>query len=266
MLTYESLVEQAGTRNMPSTKIRGILREYLQILMLKQLYSNKSGKKLYFTGGTYLRLVHNLKRFSEDLDFNTDKMHKNEFEYCVEQVAAGLKKTGIRCNVTFNHWDSLYVSNFIFPEIEKNYNVISKYSKKEGISIKFETNNPRWKIKSELQMVTGFGELYPVVCTEIGSLFADKIDAVSRKNRGRHIYDIIFLLANKHPINRTVLKALKITGEPFDTILKSIKRIPKNELKKQAEILKPFLFEESESELVANAHQVVPQLITKYIK
>ena len=72
MLTYDSLIEQAQSRGMPPTKIRAILREYLQILILKQLYKTESGKKLYFTGGTYLRLIHNLKRFSEDLDFNTN--------------------------------------------------------------------------------------------------------------------------------------------------------------------------------------------------
>ena len=62
MLTYESLMEQAKLRKMPYTKVRGILREYLQILILKELYKVEEGKKLYFTGGTYLRLVDDLKR------------------------------------------------------------------------------------------------------------------------------------------------------------------------------------------------------------
>ncbi|MBI2252835.1 MAG: nucleotidyl transferase AbiEii/AbiGii toxin family protein, partial [Armatimonadetes bacterium] len=72
MLTYDALINQAKIRGVPFTKIRGILREYLQVLILKELYKTEEGKKLFFTGGTYLRLVHNLKRFSEDLDFNTE--------------------------------------------------------------------------------------------------------------------------------------------------------------------------------------------------
>ena len=56
MLTYETLLEQAKLRNMPANKIRGVLREYLQILILKERYRGESGRKLCFTGGTYLRI------------------------------------------------------------------------------------------------------------------------------------------------------------------------------------------------------------------
>jgi predicted nucleotidyltransferase component of viral defense system len=92
MLTYEALIDQAKAREMPTTKIRGILREYLQFLILKELYKNKYGKKLFFTGGTYLRLVHDVKRFSEDLDFNINKITKKEFELLLETIKNELKK------------------------------------------------------------------------------------------------------------------------------------------------------------------------------
>ena len=49
MLTYEALLEQANLRRMPANKIRGVLREYLQILILKELYRSGDGRKLYFT-------------------------------------------------------------------------------------------------------------------------------------------------------------------------------------------------------------------------
>ncbi|MGD2279216.1 MAG: nucleotidyl transferase AbiEii/AbiGii toxin family protein, partial [Candidatus Omnitrophota bacterium] len=199
MLTYEALIEQAKAREMPVTKIRGILREYLQFLILKELYNNKYGKKLYFTGGTYLRVVHNIKRFSEDLDFNTDKITKKEFELLLETIKNELKRTGIECKVRFSHRGRIYISSLIFPAIEELYKAKSKYSRKEGIVIKVETNNPKWKIKRETPVISGFGEIYPIICTEIGALFADKIDALLKKNRGRHLYDLIFMLSNKYP-------------------------------------------------------------------
>ncbi len=80
MLELEALAAQAKQRGMPSGKMRGVLREYLQVLILKELYKLPDGKKLYFTGGTYLRLVHQTKRFSEDLDFNAGEMKKSDFE------------------------------------------------------------------------------------------------------------------------------------------------------------------------------------------
>ena len=127
MLAYEALIDQAKLRGMPQTKIRGILREYLQILILKELYSAKSGKSLYFTGGTYLRLAYNLKRFSEDLDFNTRSLTKHGFEALIGEVKNGLRKTGIDSRMRFAHWGNIYVAKLIFPEVEKFYNVISTY-------------------------------------------------------------------------------------------------------------------------------------------
>lgn len=266
MLTYESLTEQAQSRGMPPTKMRAVLREYLQILILKQLYKTESGKKLYFTGGAYLRLIHNLKRFSEDLDFNTHTITKKEFENLLKKIKDELKKIGIDSQVRFAHWGNAYVSKLIFPAIEKVYGVISKYSKKEGIIIKVETNRPKWRIKAETQVISGFGEFYPCICTDKGALFADKIDALTKKNRGRHIYDIMFMLSNKFPIDKNVFKTLGIKKDPLEVISVGIKNFSKAELKKQAEILRPFLFDESEADLLVRAHDIIPPLLEKYEK
>ena len=264
MLTYESLIEQAKSRGMPSTKIRGILREYLQTLILKELYRTEAGKKLYFTGGTYLRLVRSTKRFSEDLDFNTNKTTKEEFESLLEKVKRELKRIGLKSNIVFAHWGNVYVSKLIFPDVERMYSVISKYSKKKGIMIKVETNNPKWEIKNGTQVISGFGEFYPCICTDRSVLFADKIDALIKKNRGRHLYDIIFMLSNRFHVSKNILRALGIEKDPLEVISDKVKSLSKEELKKQAEVLRPFLFEESEADLIANAHNIIPPLIEQY--
>ena len=267
MLTYDALIEQAKIRGMPPTKIRGILREYLQILILKELYRHELGRELYFTGGTYLRLIHNLKRFSEDLDFNASKQLTSEkFENLINKVVNELSRLGTKIDLQFAHWDSILVAKLIFPEVERLYNIISKHSKKAGIIIKLETNKPKWKIKTETQVISGFGEIYPCICTNIGALFADKIDALTKKERGRHLYDIIFLLSNKFSIDRKVLKTLSIEQDPLDVILSRVKSLLKAELKKQGEILRPFLFEESETELLINSHDIIPKLVEQYRK
>jgi len=264
MLTYDALIEQAGTRGMPTSKMRGILREYLQVLILKEIYKTEAGKMLYFTGGTYLRLVHSLKRFSEDLDFNTDRITKDDFENILKKVKLELSRLNIDSRIKFEHWKEIYSAKLILPNIEKDYNVISKYSKKAGIIIKVETNRPKWKIKRESLVISGFGEIYPCVCTDIGALFADKIDALDKKGRARHLYDIIFMLANKYPIDKIVLSALGIKGDPLETIIRIVERFSAAELKKRAESLRPFLFEESEADLIVNAHRIIPSLVSKY--
>jgi predicted nucleotidyltransferase component of viral defense system len=261
MFTYDALIQQAQLREMPRTKMRGILREYLQVLILKELYRVTSGKKLYFTGGTYLRLVHNIKRFSEDLDFNTSTITKKEFEDVLSKISRELKRVGLNSRVRFSYRGNIYTSSLIFPTIEKRFNISSNYSKKEGIIIKIETNRPKWKIKKESQVVTGFGEIYPCICTDISALFADKIDALNKKHRGRHLYDIIYMLFHKYPVDKRVLLTLGLKGAPEDIILRRIKGFSKADLKKQAEGLRPFLFDEKEADLIINAHQVIPKLL-----
>ncbi|MFH1836908.1 MAG: nucleotidyl transferase AbiEii/AbiGii toxin family protein [Candidatus Omnitrophota bacterium] len=267
MLTYNSLIEQAKIGGMPPTKTRGILREYLQVLILKELYKKEEGKKLYFTGGTYLRLVHRIKRFSEDLDFNANDITREEFEDLQEKIKIELGRVGLEVEIKFSHWGDLYVANLLFPEVEKAYNVVSRHSKKEGIIIKVEVNNiKKWQIKSETQVISGFGEFYPCICTEKGILFADKIDALNNKNRGRHLYDIMFMLSNKYPIDEDVLKSFNLKKYPLEIISDRIKNLTKEELSKQAETLRPFLFEESEADMLLNAHEIIPLLIEKYMK
>lgn len=264
MLTYEALIEDAKQRGMPANKARSILREYLQILILREIYRLPAGRKLFFTGGTYLRLIHQTKRFSEDLDFNTQTMSATTFENILHQVNAALKKEGINAQLKFAHWDNLLVAELIFPDIEKIYGITSPHAKKTGLVIKIETNQPRWKIKTETLVVTGYGCMYPVICTDRGALFADKIDALLKKNRARHLFDIIFMLAKKYPVDINVLKTLGITQPPLAIILARVNTFSAQELKKQAESLRPFLFDESEADLIINAPAIVKQLIEHY--
>ena len=46
------------------------LKEYLQLLILEYLSSTEHIRTLTFIGGTNLRLIKGIDRFSEDLDFD----------------------------------------------------------------------------------------------------------------------------------------------------------------------------------------------------
>jgi predicted nucleotidyltransferase component of viral defense system len=45
------------------------LREYLQAFILRSLHESEAFRPLAFVGDTALRFLHNLPRFSEDIDF-----------------------------------------------------------------------------------------------------------------------------------------------------------------------------------------------------
>ena len=264
MLTSDALIQAAKERGMPEGKMRGILREYLQVLILKELYRLEAGKKFCFTGGTYLRLVHQTKRFSEDLDFNAKGLTKAEFENTLNKMRVALKKSGMDVRLGFGHWQNLWVAELIFPDIERVYGVVSQYSKKEGIVIKAEVMRPRWKIEPEAFVIQGFGEMYPAVCTQRGALFADKIDALLKKNRARHLFDLLFMLGAKYPIDAKVLKAVGVKEAPLEAVVRRVEQFPSADLKSLAESLRPFLFDEQEAGLIVNAKTIIRQLVEQY--
>ena len=49
---------------------RNRLREYLQAFALRSFHESEAFRAVAFVGGTALRFLHNLPRFSEDLDFS----------------------------------------------------------------------------------------------------------------------------------------------------------------------------------------------------
>ncbi|MCM8775440.1 MAG: nucleotidyl transferase AbiEii/AbiGii toxin family protein, partial [Candidatus Omnitrophica bacterium] len=260
----EALTEEAKRRGMPAGKGRGLLREYLQVLILKEIYRLPTAKNFCFTGGTYLRLVHRTKRFSEDLDFNTPKMSRADFERALSKVHDALKKTGFSVSLDFAHWQNMLVAELIFPDIEKACGVVSANARKEGIVIKVEVHHPAWNIKTETLVVDGFGQMFPVVTTDRGALFADKIDALAKKNRARHLYDILYMLTQKYSVDMDVLKTLGIEDPPFEVILKRVTNYSAAELRRQAESLRPFLLDEAQADLIVNAPAIVQQLIGRY--
>ena len=46
------------------------LREYLQAFIMRSLHESEASRAIAFVGGTALRFLEDLPRFSEDLDFS----------------------------------------------------------------------------------------------------------------------------------------------------------------------------------------------------
>src|SRR3990167_11116744 len=74
----KTLEEEGKRLNIPANKNRALIREYLQTRIIAALYDKEGSPKLSFIGGTSLRLLRDLDRFSEDLDF--DNLGLTDFE------------------------------------------------------------------------------------------------------------------------------------------------------------------------------------------
>ncbi len=92
---FPQILEFARQHGLPVAKKRAILREYLQVKILDILYQEKMSLKLYFVGGTSLRLLHGLDRFSEDLDFDTDHLSNTAVPKLLQRLRQKLQNENI---------------------------------------------------------------------------------------------------------------------------------------------------------------------------
>ena len=71
-----------------------MVKEYIQLLILDFLSNSHWVKKLVFIGGTNLRLVKGIDRFSEDIDFDSKNLPADEFIKMTQDVVLFLKRFG----------------------------------------------------------------------------------------------------------------------------------------------------------------------------
>ncbi len=80
---------------------RNRLREYLQHVLLRTMFERDMLEDLVFHGGTALRILHDLPRFSEDLDFHTRTLGSgyNLGPY-LQDLSRDLEQSGYRVELT----------------------------------------------------------------------------------------------------------------------------------------------------------------------
>ncbi len=77
-----------------------ILREYLQNYLLFLMYKTGMSDKIFFVGGTALRFLYRIKRFSEDLDFSAgDKWSDTDLSHYMKIIERELIKSGYQIQI-----------------------------------------------------------------------------------------------------------------------------------------------------------------------
>ena len=195
---------------------RNIAREYLQARILENLQKMGAFVPLAFQGGTALRFLYGLRRFSEDLDFSLEN-GKNAFDF--EYYLQGLKNTfsaeGYALEVSYNPERVVQSALLKFPGLPNELGLSPHRNEILSIKIEVDTNPPRGAaMETSLVRKYVFLNLHHY---DRASLFAGKIHALlSRKfTKGRDVYDLLWYLSDPTwpPPNFVFLKnALVQTG------------------------------------------------------
>ena len=208
---------------------KNALKEIIQEITLCALSRAGFFDKAAFYGGTALRIFHGLPRFSEDLDFSLLRKETG-FDlglYCKavqnELAAFGFDVTVTkRGNSTESAIQSAFIKSGTLVHLLKIGAVkppVAGVHKNEVLKIKFEidTEPPmgaRYEYRYLLSPIP-----FSVRVFAPGSLFSGKIHAIlcrawrSGRIKGRDLYDYIWYLSHKIPVNVAHLEArMRQTG------------------------------------------------------
>lgn len=176
-----------------------ILKEYLQLMILDYLSSTPIIQKMVFIGGTSLRLVKGIDRFSEDLDFDCKELSKDEFIEMTNGVIQFLERSGLWVEAKDKENPKLtaFRRNIHFPELLFDLGLSGH--KEERFLIKLESQDQRTVYPPVITNVKGCGFFFPFPVPSDGVLCSMKIAAMLARAKGRDFYDLMFLLSQTKP-------------------------------------------------------------------
>lgn len=173
------------------------LREYLQALVLRSLHESEAFKCLAFVGGTALRFLYSLPRFSEDLDFSLDESAGYTPETWMSKIQRDLRLAGLDARVTLNDRKTVHVAWIKIGEVLKEVKLSGMAEQKLSIKLEVDTRPPRGA--QTLNQIIERHRMFVVRCYDMPSLMAGKLHAlITRKYpKGRDWYDLIWYRAQR---------------------------------------------------------------------
>jgi len=176
-----------------------MLKEYVQLLILDFLSTSVYIGKIAFIGGTNLRLVKGIDRFSEDLDFDCKDFSQEDFLKMTDDILVFLQRSGLRVETRDKQSGKLkaFRRNIYFPELLFELE-LSGY-KEEQFLIKVEMQNQGFDYNLNVVNIKRLGFFFPFPVPSDNVLCAMKISALLSRAKGRDFYDAMFLLQQTDP-------------------------------------------------------------------
>ncbi|GEM_PF-4452076 len=275
MLPLADLLQFAKQQSVPIEKRRGIIREYLQTLILFYLQQSTFASKLIFIGGTALRFFYNLQRFSEDLDFNYLGTLKQEdllalTRYLQKELAhenIPMEFAIRKSKETYFHW-KIYLQ---FPTVLHAYQCGSikggKLHAAEKLSIQLDFQNlgkKRYPVSKKI--ISHFGKRFLFNTADLDMFLAEKSNAILYRNpgRGRDFFDFMSIILWGGKINQQFLKMREVEvkgSNEYKVLMK--KRVKQADFKKLTSQLSPFLFSGVDVEIMRHFDSHLDDLLKK---
>jgi len=171
------------------------VREYLQSYFLNISYKNKFYKNLVFTGGTALRFIYKIGRFSEDIDFSLSADARNyNFIDMMKNIHREFELAGYNVEIKYDDSRAVHSALLKFSDILFEAGLSSLKSQKIAIKVEIDSKPPSGGI--ETSSVYNLNFMFYMLHYDLGSLFAGKVHALLCRKyaKGRDWYDLLWYL------------------------------------------------------------------------
>ena len=196
MKEYLRQLTEGGANEMARNSLA---REYLQARVLEALQDGGAFMRWAFVGGTALRFLFSIPRFSEDLDFSLLRVGQDPaFKPALEAVKQALAREGYLIEITVNERRTVFSAWLRFPGLPYEIGLSPHPSQVLSIKLELDTRPP-----------PGAGVATSIVRRHVtlnlchydkASLLAGKLHALFCRQwtKGRDLYDLAWYLADRH--------------------------------------------------------------------
>lgn len=244
LVDMKTIVEEGKRDSHALELIRVELKEYLQYFVLDFLY-NSEFKAFTFYGGSCLRVVYELPRMSEDLDFEVEegsadlavladglgRYFKSVLVLKNVKIAPNVRKDVIRIVLSFPIAKDVGFS----PHEDETIKI--------KVEIRIIPHAYLKKVQPIFTPISKFGKAFVLRHYDLPTLMAGKLSAIlTRPEKGRDFYDLLWYMEKGIQPNLEMLRANDITGtvsEIFDRIANQISGMNIKGIEKDIEYLFP---------------------------
>ena len=235
-----------------------MLKEYVELLALDWLSQSPYSDQLTFIGGTNLRLVQGIDRFSEDLDFDCKDLTQEAFIRMTDELMHHLTLQGLRVEARDKDNPKLmaYRRNVYFPELLFDLQLTGHHD--ERFLLKIEAQDQGIAYPREMATVRRLGFFFPIPVPPLSVLLSMKLSALLTRQKGRDFYDVLFLWARTKPDYMFLQQREGIHDEA--ELREALRQtVVRTDLKAKQRDFEHLLFEPRKSEMILQFMQMIEQ-------
>ncbi len=174
-----------------------LVREYLQARILESLQRSGAMIPLAFQGGTALRFLYNIARFSEDLDFVLERPNRDyDFRSYLKAIQSDFTAEGYTLQVKVSDQKTVHSAFVRFYGLLYELKLSSQVNEALSVKIEIDTRPPAGA-GLEIDLVRRYVTLR-LQHHDRASLLAGKLHAILSRGyaKGRDLYDLMWYLSD----------------------------------------------------------------------